>query len=759
MALDVDLFIQTMLGNDQKQLYTALKTFQETNLTLEEKKTLHKRVNHLYLITTKADAHHAAVLFLYGLVNVDFMGHRINEAKAVLALKEAVDLEHAAAMLLLADIYIKEAGVTKTSQQLLAHAIALGNPMAMLRQAQLYLHVKKYAEAIPLLDAAIQQNNSQAMVLKAELLESKKLGQPDILGAIDLYYQAVAENNVDAMIGLSSLFVGTGGHVDQEEAVMLLTKAAQLDNAFALNNLAYMYEYGEGCKVDVEAAKILYDRAIRLGDLDAAFNKACLLITEKNYPEAISLLDRGVRGVDPDAMLKRAWLHEQGLGGKVNLKEADRLYEEAYILNRKSDIPRRVKIKLLIDNKQYNEVLPLCMEGIAQNETQAMIDLARVHLQGGIGPINHVEGIKWLNKAIELGSPEAMYQLALLQEQGYFGYKPNPQAAQKLYEQAIALGHLPSMEKASQYFKNQSGLYSAVKFRVLYLMSSPKDFIERRSHEDYGFYQTLCNGFNHLITTDSVYSLGLALAYLKTLPATLPQVINLKKTIFMAVEKQIIPQYPVNADFHSKTAHLNGKTIDAIMFLIDQYAMTHYSEAGRTEVAQAFDYKLLAQSKDPKVLHTLKALAKVFPKLFYWVGMSYLNTNRPGGFFTSSGQQEAMEWFKKAAGPLNHDKETKELAKQQLLLAERGAAPGIVMTEQSPPPAYPTQPLFDKSPDPQQYLAPEQKAAPATLVKMAPKPAAQPPAVYPPILYPVVPLVDPFGELTPEEKGKVMEFA
>lgn len=765
MAFDVEGFIHNMLGTDQAQFYSTLTHFEESKLTIEEKRTLYVSVNDLYKATRKSDPDYSSVLFLAGLVHADGIGHKISFSQAVPILKEAIDLENSAAMLLLAKIYFKTSGPNEEGLKLLEHAVKQKNPMAMYTLAQYYIDQNNYAAAVQLLDEAITLNHSNSMVAKAKLLITNKLGNPDILGAIELYYQAVKANNVSAMVLLASIFSESGGHIDYEEAIRLLSKAAGFENPVALNNLGYMYEHGQGCShPDPEAAKILYDQAIALGNLVAAYNKAMLLVKEKKYDDAIPLLTKCIQAGDAAAMIRRAKMHENGWGGPILIQEANRLYEQAYALGRR-DIPRRAMLIIYEKKAQYKLAIQLCDEGIANNESQAMVYRAQFYIRGIGGPSNnYAAAIELYDRAIKLGDAEAMFHRALLHEQGYPpSYKPNPREALKFYEQAVLLGHLPSMSKAAEIYRKQQTTSSMVRFRILYILAYPHNYLGRQKGEDLGFYHTVANNVSTRVTTDSIYQLGLALHYLKSLPSKPSHIDEIKTYILRAVELHIIPKFSALNNFHEMTSSLDGKTIDALMFLMVEYAKLNYTAEGQNEVANAFDYKLISESKDPKALRTLKALAAHFPKLFYWVGMSYLNTNRPESFFTKSGRDEAISWFKKAASDLNKDQGTKELAVAQLhKLGVRSSINRVVAPAiEVPPPAYPVVPLLAKVPDHSQYVAAEKPASSTSQTKgadAAPSinatPAAQNKTVKPrppiaPISYP--PLIELSFPSTPRE--------
>jgi len=139
--------------------------------------------------------------------------------------------------------------------------------------------------------------------------EEKKNIYKDYLKSLrELAYR----NNAEAQYGLAGHYedMGLWGYPSPYHSIRKklywYTKAANNNHAAAHNNLADMYERGEGCKQDIKKALELYKKAAKLGDWCG----------KKNYPnlkkqlKRVGLLDWATGGEAPpqiEELLKRLY--------------------------------------------------------------------------------------------------------------------------------------------------------------------------------------------------------------------------------------------------------------------------------------------------------------------------------------------------------------------------------------------------------------------------------------------------------------------
>ena len=250
-------------------------------------------------------------------------------------------------------------------------------------------------------DQGIEQDNSNAMFLRALMYQYGQGSNIDYSNAILLYEQAITVNHVYAMNNRAIMHQnGQGGNVDYPAAITLYEQAIALDNADAMNNRANMHQYGQGGNVDYSAAITLYEQAIALDNADAMNNRANMHRygqgRDIDYPAAIALYNQAITLNNTSAMNNRASMHRYGQGGDVNYSAAITLYERA----------------------------------MAQNNAEAMTDRGYMHQHGQGGNVDYSAAIALYERAITLKNTYAMYYRAALHP---------PRQAARLYRQAAEL--------------------------------------------------------------------------------------------------------------------------------------------------------------------------------------------------------------------------------------------------------------------------------------------------------------------------------
>lgn len=166
---------------------------------------------------------------------------------------------------------------------------------------------------------------------------------------------------------------GYNGAKKFAQALPLYGKAVQMGNALAANDLALMYENGEGVAVDLKAGVYYLNQAAQAGlsiaqsnlGLRYLYGNAAVLKNESvarqwislaakdNYPQAMYnfglMLDKGAGGQKdssearkwiekaanvnyPGATTRLGWMFQNGRGGPQDFEEARRLYKKAIAL-------------------------------------------------------------------------------------------------------------------------------------------------------------------------------------------------------------------------------------------------------------------------------------------------------------------------------------------------------------------------------------------------------------------------------------------
>jgi TPR repeat protein len=124
---------------------------------------------------------------------------------------------------------------------------------------------------------AIENGSTKAAVRMAQIYENGEYGQAvDFQKALD-FYEGVLEDEDEAMNAVGSEHYK---RKDYKNAVELFSKAADMGNASAMNNLGTCYELGKGVDKDVLRAYDLYEESAKKGNTQGMSNLGFLYYKE-----------------------------------------------------------------------------------------------------------------------------------------------------------------------------------------------------------------------------------------------------------------------------------------------------------------------------------------------------------------------------------------------------------------------------------------------------------------------------------------------
>ncbi len=177
--------------------------------------------------------------------------------------------------------------------------------------------------------------------------------------------------------GLSAYEAG-----NYEEALVHWRPLAQQGNTQAQFNVGFMYLKGEGVPVDKEIGNNWLLKAAELGHDKAQYNLGIAYLKGEGRP------------LDVEAAKK--WLSKSAAQGYAQAQ-----YALALLLMREG-------------KKSFPEAASLFKKAAARNHVMAQLALGRLY-RDGLGVEKDIgEAVKWFRKAVENKSPEAVYELAML---------------------------------------------------------------------------------------------------------------------------------------------------------------------------------------------------------------------------------------------------------------------------------------------------------------------------------------------------------
>jgi TPR repeat protein len=265
----------------------------------------------------------------------------------------------------------------------------------------------KYDQAFPIILKAAQKNNPRAQGTVARMYGNGWGVSKDEKEAYFWASKGALQEDAisQAVIGYMNLNGLAGFQKNPTEAIKWYLKAAHQENVQAMKQLADIYWSLDEKKQSIYWREKLFDGGV----YSSAKDLAAIYQYDKSDPshnqKAIDWLQKGAAKGDADSMLRLAWGYEEGdYGIQVDKLTALKWYEMA----------------------------------AKNNSAKGYYGAAYLYLHDKTVPRNADKGIAYFKRSAELGSDDALYQLATLYLTGDSGVKENHDEAYKIIKKLKA---------------------------------------------------------------------------------------------------------------------------------------------------------------------------------------------------------------------------------------------------------------------------------------------------------------------------------
>lgn len=265
--------------------------------------------------------------------------------------ERAARSDHGAAQSAIGVAYAKGEGVEtdyKEARAWLEKAAEKGYPVAEERLGWLCQNgfgaPQSMTRAIELYESASRLGNPAAKYALADLYEHGNGVDVDVKRAIELYRAAAADDHPIALRRLAELLFADTAVTDKNEALTYCRRAVNAGDVEAIVDLGLAYENGWAVDKETKKATELYQRALTQGCKSAEIRLEELkpeiqyqrgvaylegILTQRNFLRAREWLEKAAEQGHVEAASRLAELLQYGLGGKVDIKRAIALYEQA----------------------------------------------------------------------------------------------------------------------------------------------------------------------------------------------------------------------------------------------------------------------------------------------------------------------------------------------------------------------------------------------------------------------------------------------
>ena len=231
--------------------------------------------------------------------------------------------------------------------------------------------------------------------------------------AAKYYEKAATQNLKEALFSLGSLYQLEDFQVDQEKTLAYSEQAANLKSQPALRTLAYYYENGSGpiATIDLKKANEFYQQACELGDSSSCDDTDRLKYFTFTFDELITDIISAYPALSPTG---------KPLPNPAEITELDTYYQLNHLNESLPDIILQAQKK----NSDAVYLLGLYYNALGDDQYDSSA---------------YIKAKTLLEKAIELGSDNAMYELAELY---YYG-----NGVQQDYQKSLELYSNPKLAK------------------------------------------------------------------------------------------------------------------------------------------------------------------------------------------------------------------------------------------------------------------------------------------------------------------------
>ena len=263
---------------------------------------------------------------------------------------------------------------------------------------------------------------------------------------------------------------GHGVPRDDKLAFKWYTKAAQMGDAIAQNNLATMLRLGKPYAKNLPLAAQWFLQSAMQGNMRAQYNLATMYRTgdgiQKNEAEAVRWYSFAANQGDMYAQNALGYMYRKGIGVEQNIQTSLDWYRRAA---EQGHVPSQMTIALMYELGEagaaggINEAFTWYVHAAEQGNERAMHRLGYLYESGpkadGSGVAqDYKEAFNWYKRAVEEKNyTPSMVALASLYELGK-GVKPNPQKAMELYQKAADAGDPYAQMRLAAMYRDGFGV-------------------------------------------------------------------------------------------------------------------------------------------------------------------------------------------------------------------------------------------------------------------------------------------------------------
>ena len=354
------------------------------------------------------------------------IGTRVDTAKAIYYLRDAVNAGSYKAAALLADMYNYGRGGIEangdTALMLYQLASQGDDPRGDYMMGAYLYNQGSYSNAIGFLQSAMMHGSSDAAVLYAQALLAGNGVQQEPEKAVELLHQLTpVDQSGQAYLWLGlAYYTGTGAPADRDLAMRMFDTSAAMGNARAMLFIGQLYNGSEGYERDTSKVLYWYERAAAAGNVDAMMQLAGSYLSGESVPRnpqrAAELYQMTANRGNLEALCRLGYCYEQGEGVTLNSRRAYNLYLQA--AEQGSSYGMRLLAYCYAQGiyveQDMKQAADWFLKAANAGDIHSAYILGQLYISGDGVKKNKKEARKWLAMAAEAGHEEAAEMLKTL---------------------------------------------------------------------------------------------------------------------------------------------------------------------------------------------------------------------------------------------------------------------------------------------------------------------------------------------------------
>lgn len=276
--------------------------------------------------------------------------------------------------------------------------------------------------------------------------------------ALELYIQAAERNYVPAIMKVAGFYWrGETVEKDVHAYFLWISKAAELGDGTAQNNLGVCYHDGNGIAKDLKQARYWYEQAAEKNNVYAMNNLRQLCNEEKDVEGEIKWTRAGAEHGHKDCQYKLALDYDGGYGVKADEEQAEYWYKKA--ADQGHGEACNYYSVICHNRNDYTNAYEYARKAIENNSKNAFFNMGYLYEFGQGVNQDYIKAEQYYQKAIDVENANrnsAYFRLGKMYYEGNAVIKKDKKKGEDLLKQAANNGN----EDAKKYLEENKVKWS-----------------------------------------------------------------------------------------------------------------------------------------------------------------------------------------------------------------------------------------------------------------------------------------------------------